>query len=316
MSEEQVMIEEPALNEKVISLDTETNIKPEQEDVVDPGQFEGLRKPEKHEPPVDSPRWNQIYGKMKDFERKLESSEVTLKEKDAIIEEMRKHNQAIMTKFAELSDKSIEKISEVQVSNQKVNQESDIDRINKVIDGLEEQKTQAMSDLDWSRVGRLDKEIRKLEWDVIRLGSIKQENPREQKPKENNPPKQDPVKPHDAVLAFERDNKWFKDDPIMRAAAIAYDFEISKDQKWANDVTGKLAEVKKVIEQRFNYQSEPTEKKTNNKPRVNDVENPTGLRTNEQGKKVYRLSQEELLVCKGLGLTPEDYVKQKMIIGG
>ena len=77
------------------------------EDVVDPTNLEPEApeaspdtqpEPEVHEPPPDHPRFNEIYGKMKEFERQLS-------DKDQTIEAMVDHNKSLQESMDGLYDK-------------------------------------------------------------------------------------------------------------------------------------------------------------------------------------------------------------------
>ena len=74
-------------------------------DVVDPTNLEpevpvepAPVEPKVHEPPPESPRFNEIYGKMKEFERQLDS-------KDELIDAMSEHNQSLQQRMDGLDDK-------------------------------------------------------------------------------------------------------------------------------------------------------------------------------------------------------------------
>lgn len=68
-------------------------------DVVDPTNLAPEPpEPVVHEPPVESPRWNEIYGKMKDFERQLDEKDQTLK---AVVD----HNKSLQDSMDGLYDK-------------------------------------------------------------------------------------------------------------------------------------------------------------------------------------------------------------------
>jgi len=72
-----------------------TNLEPEAppEPAVEPEP-----EPKVHEPPPESPRFNEIYGKMKEFERQLDS-------KDELIDAMSEHNQSLQERMDSLDDR-------------------------------------------------------------------------------------------------------------------------------------------------------------------------------------------------------------------
>jgi hypothetical protein len=64
--------------------------------------------PSQHEPPEESPRWNQVYGKMKHLERQADVHNKQISERDQIIEEMRAHQAALNESVQGLTKKTLE----------------------------------------------------------------------------------------------------------------------------------------------------------------------------------------------------------------
>jgi len=65
------------------------------------------KPPEKkeHEPPEDGPRWKEVYGKMKTFEREIEEHKRLLRERDEAIRLMREHNKDLEDSIYEVKEK-------------------------------------------------------------------------------------------------------------------------------------------------------------------------------------------------------------------
>lgn len=80
-------------------------------DGLDPEGAEDAEKPEdsevkpEHEPPPEHPRFKEIYGKMKHYERELADREEKDRQRDEDLEALRKHNEAMMETLTGVEDK-------------------------------------------------------------------------------------------------------------------------------------------------------------------------------------------------------------------
>ena len=77
---------------------TEAPLVPNDFASLDPGQLEG--KP-KHEPPVGSPRWNEVYHKAKDTERQLEAERAEKAVVSARVAELEEQNRQMAARAAQ-----------------------------------------------------------------------------------------------------------------------------------------------------------------------------------------------------------------------
>jgi len=95
MKDEQAQVEDPAMAKA-----------PLQEEPKEGEQkVEAQKEPEKkHEPEVESPRWKEVYGKMKSYERELEDSKKTSEESQKVLEELRAHNAKLSESMGVVED--------------------------------------------------------------------------------------------------------------------------------------------------------------------------------------------------------------------
>jgi uncharacterized coiled-coil protein SlyX len=284
------------------------------EEPLDPGQNEGKKfKPDQSKVPPE--RFEEVYGKWKGTERKLNELSESLKSKEAVMEEVRKHNQALMEKIEKLSNKAIEAVETVkdQVPQMPQGEPPQIIAARKAMTELEEKKEAALDRLDSKEVIKLDKELRKVERYLEGYEEFMANKRAEAKPK---PKKEDPPAPKEQtadpdIEAFQKDASWFGKDPIMTGAAKEYDLYLSGQPEWKDKpFSARLKEVKKTIEERFGNGSQP-------KPKPSPgAESGLGLSRAPAGSKTVRLNEQQLAVAKGLGITPEDYAKQLNFLGG
>ena len=302
MPDEELNIETPEPEE-----DREFPAGREQDEVPDPGQLEGTRKSDHrdNEPPKDSPRWNQIYAKMKDYERDREALQAKLSEKDAVMDEVRKHNAKLMERMEELSNKALDTLGGKR--DESPAELPEIQALSQTIDQLEEQKAQALEALDSKTVIKIDKEIRKLERMIDNYESKK----RSDKPKEQDKPKpKQPSEPPPEVIEFMDASKdWFGRDPLMTGAAMEYEKYLSLHP----DHRGKshkeiLKKVKEDIEVVFSRLKSSGKDGNRGKPPA--PESGIGLQKPGASSRTVKLSQDEVRVAQGLGLSVEDYAKQ------
>ena len=219
---------------------------------IDPGTLEGTRS--KVDPRVaqdaltpDHPRFKEVYGQMKKFERELEDSKKEKSELKVAIDAMKSHNQ----RLAEAIESGVSKIADSQVINVEQNELSNLETSLKE---FKDARKQALKDVDYDEVENITEKIDEVK-DKIREVKARPVK-REQDATKN---KQTAVNEPDAqevatVNQWISEVDWYNEDPIMRAAAVQLDMILFNDQKWQEKGTkARLTEVKSRIEKRFNY---------------------------------------------------------------
>jgi len=312
MGEEEIQeVEAPEEESPEVVLEN-AGLTGEQEEVVDPGQMEGKRKPD-DEPGPDTPRFKKIYARLKGAEVTIENLRSKDSEKEAVMNEVRKHNQDLMNRIEALSNKAIEAVETVQKAVPEGDPQ-DIVYVKQAITDLETRKEEALENLKGKEVIQIDRELRKLErvLEGYEYHKSKLQAEKKQKPKDA-PGREDPD-----IANFISEAKWFNKDPIMTGAAMEYDLYLSGTPEWkGKPLKDRLVKVKQDIESRFNAK-ESTAGPTRAKPP--GAESGLGLQ-NHQGTsplsgKTTKLSSAEMAVVQGLGITAEAYLKQKQFLGG
>ena len=81
-------------------------------------QIDISEAPKKNEPPVDSPRWNEVYGKMKNYERSLEA----LREHNSKLEEKLNSTLPLSSTTTDIDNQ----ISELTIESEKAFEDGDL----------------------------------------------------------------------------------------------------------------------------------------------------------------------------------------------
>lgn len=307
--EEQVVVEkeEPTPTEILLGEDAG----PEQED---PGQREGRKsRPEDNEPPPDSPRWKQVYAKMKEFERDREDLKAKLSEKDSVMEEIRKHNAALMSRVEEISNKALDSIGKKEES---AGPSIEIQALQTTIEQLEERKAEALEALNSKVVISIDREIRKLE----KMLDAEQERQTKASKKDTEKPKatvsQDQDLSPDLKEFMTEAKEWFFRDPIMTGAAMEYDRFLSVQPEWkGKPEKERYKKVKTDIEQIFGKIKQKPAPEGGNSRRPASPESGVGLsKPGGALAKTVKLTPQQLQVAEGLGVSPEEYAKQVLFV--
>lgn len=229
-------------------------------------------------PPEGSPRWNEIYGKMKQYERDIEVLKNEKEDMKALMEEMKSFNKKLSASITAQT----EAFTEMVKKDPKVS-------IDEKIQQLKIERKEALENLDYDLAEEINDKIFDLKLEK-----------RDIKPKNIKPPQVD----IDAYQAFITNVEWYQKDPEMRMYANELDKEFAMDSVWGKrSVKDRLAEIKKRTEKRFDY----------NVPKVSGVEGVVGY---GKTSKSIKLSQDEMALANAFGLSYEDWAKQKLYIEG
>lgn len=230
-------------------------------------------------PPEGSPRWNEVYKKMKDFERDLESEKKEKQNLKELVDEMKAFNQKLSS--------SLESQTEAIVGMTSFKSK---DSFEDTMKQLKAEKREAMENLDYDKVDILEDKIFELKM---------------QKTKEI--PK--PIKPTyteqdvNILKDFVETVSWYKDDPEMRAYANMLDESFLSDNVWGKKpIKERLLEVKKRTEKRFGMST-----------KVSGVEDGKEY---GKGNISISLSSDEQNLAKAFGISQQEWAKQKSYIGG
>jgi hypothetical protein len=247
-----------------------------------------------HEPPPEHPRFKQVYGQMKQFERDLSFLKEELVKKESLIKEMASHNKNLSEAISKGFDSLVK-------GKEEETKESQTAKIEKQISELQEKRRAAVKDEDYDLINEIDGRIVDLKIDLREIKN---------KPVEKPPPPLPEINAEDiAVLKrFVSETEWWNEDPIMRASAIAIEKLLSTDPKWGNEsLVERLKEVKRRVEERFNYGKKP--------PSMVDKGGESRSFVNIQnGKLQYKLTPEQKEFARITGCTEEEYAKQLYLI--
>lgn len=282
--------------------DTENELKPGEVDVVLEPEEE--KPKEKIDPRVaqenitpESPRFKEVYGKMKTLERKIEEYEVQGKSTTTLIEDLRKHNE----RLAKAIESSVDLTREV-ITSGKESGDEEAKLLHEQQTQLREKKTAALKQFDYDAVAELDDQLME-----VKL-ALKELSYKKTAPKQKSEDGPDP-----AFGEFVDSTLWFNSDtadPVMISAAYEIDKVLLRDPKWSNQpIRERLAEVGRRVEARFGWTSNGKKKSPSS-----GVEGKSPVTPAKTEETTVRLTAAELTVCKGLDITPEAYARQKVFI--
>lgn len=285
----------------------------------DPGALEGLSQkktdPRETEPPPDHPRFKEIYRKMKDYERGLA-------ERDEVIKGAQEHNKALADKLEALAGKAMDSMDAMAKQPRPVPKavpKAEIDDLDEQIADLEAQLAEAL-DLEThnpKRAASITRRIQKLEAAKLRHEFSSPKDPKDPPPE--NKGKQPPPPDPGVVWFLDAAKDWWAKDPLMTGAAKELDMVLSNDPAWkGKSVRDRLEEVKRQVEEKFNPSGKDDKRKNdppspNPKPSQGLVE-PGNLSGNAGNPRVIKLTPQERQVAAGLGISDQDYAKQKAML--
>ena len=221
---------------------------PEPKEVVldeeqdDPGQHEGEQR---HEPPPGHARFNVIYAKMKDAERKVADLSTQVGEQTEALKTAKEHNQQLASTVERVSTKAVESMDKVANKITTGEEDSALNVLHEQRDQLNADKVIALGEGEYERVAQIDDQLRGLDREILAA---------EQQPAPaKNPSAQEE---HPDITWFKEQAPWFETDAAMRGAAMGYDAKISQDPAWANVAPrDRYTEVKRYVEALFGTQA-------------------------------------------------------------
>lgn len=252
----------------------------------------------------DMPRYREVYGKMKSYERKVEELEEKDKTTEKLMEEFRIHNERLAKAIESQVELSREAIT---ADKEKKSEDGIFNELTTHLAGLKEKKVAALKSFDYDAVADIDEAIMETKDE---LKELKKTTPSKGKEKGEN------TEVNPAFISFLKETKWMSGDdadPLMVQAAYTMDDILLKDEKWSKkSVAERLAEVGRRVEARFNWKSE----KGKNGGQRSVLGSEGVSRVNVKGSSVITLTPEQVAVANGLGIPLEKYARQVLLIGG
>jgi hypothetical protein len=300
---------------------------------IDPGQFEGTRgqggpqgAPQNQNFPQEGgKRWNQLYAQKKEGDRKLAELEKRQVENEATLNSIRQHNQSLMDAWQAQQN---QQGSPQQNQNQPQNQPQPRVDIQAKVSALVEKRNQAYKDDDLATAAAYTDQI----------NDIKMEAMFSQKPAFTKEEAQSMFTEalagvqaqntaNVASAKFAATSPWFDEgnpayDKIMAMSAAALEGQMANNPQWSNPGV-RLAEVKRVIEERFAWKPAgsnpvPTNTVLSQPASQGHVESGGGVPPTN-GNLSNSLTDDERTVARGLfpgdaASAERAYLKQKNLI--
>ena len=207
---------------------------------------EGSKKKETtHEPPPGSERWNEVYFKMKDNERKATELEAKLRESDADVEAMRREFKSLT-----------ESVKDKSGDDGKVKAKDTQSRIRE----LRTQQIQAAKDMDFARDREIQAQIDDLMLEQLNRSTITKEEIKETIKEISKETRQEETTK--AVRDFVNNTDWYNPnnsryDPYMAGAMDRLDAELLRKGFHGTD-TDRYKKAKEEVEKKFGWKVEGT----------------------------------------------------------
>ncbi len=289
-----------------IEIEVEEEVKEVEEDEekwVDPGKKEGV---EEHEPPADSKRFKQVYGKMKELERTIEDIREHGMKSDPVVKEMVAHNK----RLAKAMEKVAENVAKVEGVDEVVALETKLSN-------LRESRKDARTNNEDDKLDGLNDEIVDIQFQIREAREAKVQKAKEEKPAVEETV--DEAEIRQEFVAFVEKSPWFDPesdnfDSIMQGAAMALDKTLQNEVRWSSKPLGeRYSEVNKQIVKRFGWEDTGEEpevpKKGRKKPTAAAVEGGGSKPRGNSGVKI-KLTTDIVNMAEAFGLSPQDYAKQ------
>lgn len=285
--------------------DVEVVIEKEEEKEVEVSEKKDpLKEQDKLTP--DHPKFQEIYKNWKVTEKALEDIRGRLLEKDSVVGEMQKHNAALVKAIERSADVTREAISGKAEDKEFSDAEHEL---NEQLISLRGKKAAALKGFDYDIAAELDEKIIDVKLAQKELATIKIEK----KENKDNGRKDTEADDNTAFAEFAESTSWYmgeKADPIMIASAHALDKMLLGDKKWSSKpAVERLAEVKKQIETRFDWKGEGEKA---SKKKFGNTEAPDNMK--QGSPKTIKLTALEVKAAREMGVSEEDWARQKMLI--
>lgn len=262
------------------------------------------------------PRWEEIYWEGKELKRTVAKMEKDKDSDKGLIKEMREHNtklQETLERMAKASEESTRASKDAIKDQESKSVENDF---KDAYEELKNQKKEALEDGNYSQILDIDEKMMDVKLQIRDLKAEKSQQKTQDKFKDSKAiaPSGLPQWQQDDIDAFKGESPWFGTDPFMTGAAQEMENNLLGKAEWkSKSYSEVLKEVKRVVEDRFKYASDNGNKENLNRGAPNAVEGSTGV-VGTKGGNIIKMSQEELKLAKNLGVTPEDWARQKSIM--
>ena len=254
--------------------------------------------PKKNVPPIGSPRWEEVYHKMKEYERKALANESKMEEyekKSVEYNALLEHNKQLAEAIDKLSG-TLEKGNQV---------EDVVGKLTAELDSLKAAKKEARTALDFDKADEIDEKILDLR-DKIKDAKLV-------KPAASTTTSTVTKSADDlAYDAWVTANPWFKSKPKMKQYAQGLDTTMGVDPEWSDKpFKDRLVEIAQRTKEKFGMAT--TKKVDDQTGGESGVEGGTFRTGGGKGTKV-TLTSDEVIAAQITGLTPQEYAKQKLAI--
>jgi len=260
----------------------------------------------KQGPKPGSERWNDIYREAQEGKRTKQELDdlkaARIKDREAI-EEMRKWNKAI-----------VDSIDSVKGAISDTTSDKDLEDLETKLTSLKAEKKAAREKADFDRETAIDDQIvdAKLAIREHKVAkTLAKDKAKELKVDELPPDEENKLTPEEskAYKTWTKATTWFQHDPRMRKDALETEPEVWQDPDFEYaTVEEVLDEVKKRVEKKFDYKPSNGDNRRRSPDLVEGADHGSKRITS------VKLSSTEMELMKGLGVSPEDFAKQKAII--
>jgi len=288
------------------SPDTIVDLDQEETPVSDPGQLEGLRKskPTDNEPPPNHPRFKEIYGKMKQYEKQL----LEVSESTKYIDAMKQHNADLSNKLAEVLENSHKNTVDILTRQ---NTPDPVQLLESAIQTLNTKREEYRKAMEHDKADSINDQLIEAKVQLLIEKNKKSEVPVKDVPSKEpttaTEPSDDLEKTY--VKTWISKNPWFTDNLTIRKQAIEIDNKLLSSPEWRDKtIIERLREVESQIKNIYSG-------KTSSSGFPNVESEAGGSSSNLFDNKI-TLTATEVEIARGFGITPQEYAKQRMTIKG
>lgn len=237
--------------EETKNMENETDVsgeenKNENDIILDPGQNEGKEK--KHEPGINSPRWNEVYAKWKNAEKELQSFNDKFKQLET---EKRKTSEDLLLLKSQY-EKLFELTNKSETKEPKSNKTEQLNEIDDLLNRAMKEKKTALKEEDIAKALEIQDVIddlrdkKRAAFNVPPRVNVNEEVSKALEKQESER----------AVNEFVSETPWINRsmpefDSAMYGYAVVLEKELSPG--WNGSLKSLYNEVRKRVEARFNY---------------------------------------------------------------